>query len=203
MCFNLNILNICLAKKSSSSSKSRGKKTSSSSASSANNNNNNNNNNNTTSLANNSANTTLKVANDEPVEQPSDTTTNNNTSPNHYNSPYPQPPPPPQRLKHPNTLALRTSNNFNQAVSELECENEETLNSLYLANNISYLVDRDRIIDTPGNQAATLEEELVCDSDFYRRLPSSSRFQHHASPDLEDDWDLEQKGELSMSSIKS
>lgn len=81
-------------------------------------------------------------------------------------------------LKHPRTLALHTSNNVNQAVREIECDNEETLNSLYLANNISYLVDRDRIIDTPGNPAR--DESLELD--------------YCSSPDNSYDSDLEPTG---------
>lgn len=160
MCFNLNLLNICLAKSANNNNKNK------------NNNNNNNSSKKSTSSKKSSNDSICSTANanvnntnnnvealDHPnVDSSLGSVINDNANVNNDSSSNSKSK---LVLQHPRTLALKHSNNLSQPVNEVECENEETLNSLYLANNISYLVDQDRIVDTPCAHAQALHDSIL------------------------------------------
>lgn len=75
-------------------------------------------------------------------------------------------PAPTTRLKQPpRTLALRPS------TLDWDQDDDDTVGSLYLANTISLLVDRDRIVDTPRSHAAVIDDDADFDAGL---LPSPS-----------------------------
>ena len=203
MCFNLNLLNICLAKSANNNNNNNSKKnknntnskksTTSSKKSSndsicsaeANANNDTNNNNN------------VEALNHPNVDSSLGSVINANNNNNNSSKPLPPPPPPPPSsklvLQHPRTLALKHSNNLNQPVNEVECENEETLNSLYLANNISYLVDQDRIVDTPCAHAQALHDSIL-DLDLCPATTNAVDYRYNDYDNDDEYDDYEQQG---------